>query len=357
MGIGRTAVAAIRALAGPLGLAWALSLAAPAAAQGKVTPLFADDAPLEIELAGPIDTIVRRAERSTDPYDATMSVNGETLAIQLAARGVSRRRSENCRFPPLSVVLKEKTAETSLFDKQRKLKLVTHCRTGAQFEQYLLKEYAAYRLYNVLTDKSFKVRLARIRYVDDGKLVDEKWGFLIEDVDDLARRIGGKKIEVDGIPDSALNRTDTARYTLFQYMIGNLDWDMTHGPDANDCCHNSKMVGPTAEARTDITPVAYDFDYSGLVDTPYAAPPESVPVRKVTQRYYRGLCRHNAETRIVAPEFAAARGALEAELGSIPGIEGRSVTGMKNFLADFFDEIATPAAIEKNLIKECRGGG
>ena len=352
------AIAAVtRGIGWPALLAvWLVTLAsaAPVAARDAVTPLFADSAPLNVQISGPIGAIARAAQRSTAPHDATIAANGETHSIALSARGITRRRSETCRFPPLSVLLKEKPADSSLFARQRRLKLVTHCRADSQFDQFVLKEYAAYRLYNQLTDNSLKVRLARIRYVDAGKLVAERVGFFIEDIDDAASRLGKKKIAAPRIPNSGLNREDAARATLFQFMIGNLDWDMTHGPTPDECCHNSKLIGPTPEARERITPVPYDFDYSGLVNAPYAVPPSIIPVRRVTQRFYRGLCSHNAETRRQVAEFAAARGRLEAELGAIPGLDGRSRATMENFLGGFFTAIATAEGVETNLIKGCR---
>lgn len=354
MGFAGSAIASVRRCIQSLALLSAVVFAPPALAKGGVTPLFADSTPIEVTISGPVNAIVRAAQKSTEPQDATLVAEGETYAIALSARGVSRRRNENCRFPPLSVLFKAKPADTSLFDGQRRLKLVTHCRPEARFDQFVLKEYAAYRLYNQLTDKSLRVRLARVRYEDGGKLVAERAGFFIEDVDDAASRLGKKKIESSDVPASALDRQDTARYTLFQYMIGNLDWDMTHGPQVNDCCHNSKLLGPTLEARAGLTPVAYDFDYAGLVDAPYAVPPANVPVATVTQRFYRGLCSHNEETRAMLPQFVSARGKLAAALAGVPGLDERSRAAMESYLDDFFAQVGTSEEAEKNLFRTCR---
>lgn len=338
-----------------IGLA-ALGLAAPLAAQGKVTPLFASDEPLEVTITGPIRELIKNAERSTDPYPATLVANGESLPIQLSARGNSRRKRMICQSPPFLVRFDPKPADASLFDKQGRVKLVAHCRNNDGYERYVLKEYAAYRLYNVLTPESLKVRLARMRYVDggDGKPVAERWGFFIEDVDDAARRLGGKELAVPSMPSKALDAKDAARYVLFQYMIGNLDWDMGRGPEGSDCCHNSKLVGATRDATDALIPIPYDFDYSGLVDTPYAAPPESLPVRAVTNRYYRGLCRHNADVQAAALDYLAARPKLEAELRAIPQLDAKSRDEMLRFLGGFFEDIATPEQVEKKLFKTCR---
>ncbi|HSG35272.1 MAG TPA: hypothetical protein VLA37_12110 [Sphingomonadaceae bacterium] len=330
-----------------------LALAAPAGAQDKQAPLFSDTAPIEIVISGPVDEIVRRAERSTDPHPATLAAQGETHAIELAARGISRRKRETCRFPPLSIRFIEKPANESFFDMQRRLKLVTHCNNGDRFQQNVLKEYAAYRLYNVLTPESLRVRLARLRYMDDGKEVASSWGFLIEDIDDAADRMGGKELEVPSVPISSFNVEDASRVALFQYMIGNLDWAITDGPGEEDCCHNSKLIGADETARSNLTPVPYDFDYSGLVDAPYALPPESLPVRRVTQRLFRGFCRYNSGIPAAVELFKSSRPAMEAEIASIPGLEDRTRNDMLKFLGGFFEDIATPQAVEKNLTSDC----
>jgi hypothetical protein len=333
----------------------ALAAAGPAAAQGEVTPLFAEDAPLAVTLTGPIGDIVRRADRSTDPVPAKLTAAGETHAIQLSARGVSRRASKNCQFPPLLVRMNEKPAATSLFAKQGRIKLVTHCRRAKDFDRLVLREYAAYRLYNVLTPKSLRVRLARVRYVDDdGKLMDERWGFFIEDIDDAARRFGGKEIDVPGVPAAALAGEEAARYVLFQYMIGNLDWDMSTGPAGEACCHNSKLVGAKAEAREALLPVPYDFDFSGFVNAPYAVSPPEVPVFSVRMRYYRGLCRHNAQVQATLPAFRSARPQLEAVVASVPELTARDRADMVSYLAGFYQDIATDESVQKKLLRTCR---
>jgi hypothetical protein len=337
---------------GAIGAALGLLIAGPATAAKGDAPLFADDTVLEVTITGPVGDISRKADKSTDPQPATLSANGETLPITLAARGITRRR--NCEFPPMMVDFVDKPADASLFDRQNRLKLVTHCKGAAGFDRYVLREYAAYKIYNALTPKSLKVRLAKIRYIDGGKEVAQRFGFFIEDIDDLAKRMAGKEIEVTSVPSTALDADDAARYTLFQYMIGNLDWDMTKSPAGADCCHNSKLVGATAEAREGLTPVAYDFDYSGLVNAPYATPPDAIPVPSVRTRYYRGLCRHNDAVRAGAGTFLSARPAVESALTAIKELPASDRDNIRKYLAAFYDDLATPKDIDK-LVKGCRG--
>lgn len=342
------------ALAGLALLAGAPTAALAQETGGKVTPLFAEDSVLEFTLEGPIKQIVRSAERSTDPHPATLKLAGESLAVELAARGVSRRKRENCRFPPLRLGLTDKPGATSLFHKQGRLKLVTHCRDQASYDQTVLREYAAYRLYNVITPESLKVRLARISYVDEGLPVATRLAFLIEDADDAARRIGLAEVDSGNFAPSRLNAADAARYAVFQYLIGNTDWDMTIGPDPTDCCHNSKVLGAAKDARSDLTPLPYDFDNSGLVDAAYAIPNEILKIRSVKTRVYRGYCSLNSLIPAEAERLRQLRPGLEAAIRDVPGLEAGERDEMLAYLASGYADIADESAIAGNLLKKCR---
>jgi len=336
-------------------LALLMAQPSPVAAKDEIKPLFADeDSPIQITISGPIRTLVRKAKSSTDPYPATLALDGASYPIELSARGFSRR-TENCRFPPLRVTFTGKPGKQSLFKGQHKLKLVVHCRDDNRYEQLVLREYAAYRLYNILTPDSFRVRLAQVTYMDGDKQVAHRWAFFIEDVGDVAKRMGGKELQLSRVPSSSLIPEAAARTALFQYMIANADWAMLAGPEGKDCCHNSKLVGADARVAKDLTPVPYDFDYTGLVDAPYAAPSVAMGVSSVRKRRYWGLCGDNAEVLKLAPGFLAARPKMEAEIRSIPGLDERSRDDMIKYLGGFFEDIATPEKVQKNLLKDCRG--
>src|SRR6185369_7014294 len=121
---------------------------------------------------------------------------------------------------------------TSLFAGQKKLKLITHCRNSASFQQYVLLEYAAYKIYNVLTPHSFRVRLANIDYVDsNGRPIISRIGYFLEDLKEVAERNGTKVTHApERIPVPDLSSPDAARYGLFQHMLANHDWSMRAGP-------------------------------------------------------------------------------------------------------------------------------
>lgn len=334
-----------------------LAVPSVAAAQASPKPLFASDAPIRITVQGPIGAISRKAAKSVAPEAATLTLSAPTEShpIQLSARGLSRRTGGICDFPPLRVEFTRPPPATSLFAGQKRLKLVTHCKGQGTFEQQLLVEYAAYPILNVLTPLSFKARLATVDYAEtSGKVSTTKWGFFLEDSDDVGKRNGLTEARVGArISAAQLEPRQAGLAALFEYMIGNLDWSMRAGPEGEPCCHNAKLFSGSGP---NLVPVIYDFDYSGMVDRPYAIPPEGVKVRNVRQRAYRGYCRHNQQVLAAAADFRAKRGAIESVFSQVPGMAERTKSKALAYLGTFFADIATDDAVRANLLKDCLGG-
>lgn len=340
-------------------MAISLSLAAPAlsqaaSAQAAPKPLFASDTMLRLTIQGPIAQIAQSGARSRQPRDAVLTVPGaapESLAIQLSPRGITRLKRDVCQFPPLRVRFQGTPAPGSLFAGQRQLKLVTHCRAATSFQQHLLLEYAAYRLYNQLTPASFRVRLATIDYVgDNNRPIATRLGFFIEDVDDVATRNAMRRaVTGDRITTGQLSRTDAARVALFEYMLGNRDWSIRAGPPGEGCCHNSPLIG-RAGAAAGFVPVPYDFDYSGLVNAPYAVAPDGTT--SVLKRNYQGFCAHNADALAMMATFRSQRGPLLAALGQVALDEGARRRAAA-FLDGFFSDIADDGKAAAKLFRTC----
>ncbi len=345
-------------LFGLIGLLAALG-AAPAYAK-EAKPLFADDSVINIQLRAPFRELINNAPDATDPYPATLTLlneaGGEEHAIDLSARGNSRRDTAICKFPPLRVAFSDKPGKSSLFKGQNRLKLVTHCQRSKNYQQYYLLEYTAYKLFNVITPHSLRVRLANIDYidVDSGNTLYSRTGFFIEDTDDAAKRNGVKEIDVADVDITQIDNSAAARFALFQYMIGNLDWSMHNSVPGDDCCHNAKLIGERSEPLGNLIPVPYDFDYSGLVDAPYAVPPESVSVRSVRTRRYRGFCNHNTEARSAAAAFVEKREAIYDILAGVPNLSNSRKNKSLRYLDNFFRDISDEERLERQLLGKCR---
>jgi hypothetical protein len=134
-------------------------------------------------------------------------------------------------------------------------------------------------------------------------------------------------------------------------MISNLDWSMTASPPGEDCCHNSRLTGVKG-ATADFVPLPYDFDYGGLVNAPYAVPPDGIRAANVRQRIYRGFCLHNAQAQSYAAEMASRRAALIAIVDSTPQLEDSTRQRADSYLGEFFDEVSSPSRVGE-LLKTC----
>ncbi|MBC7767623.1 MAG: hypothetical protein H7124_02445 [Phycisphaerales bacterium] len=341
------------------GFVLAAAAAFPAAAQ---TPLFSDSTEVGIVLEAPFNSLVRGASRNVDPVPAVATVTApegqaERFEIEIAPRGFSRRTGGICNFPPLR--LNFDATRGTFMQGQNRLKLVTRCRGGANYEQLTVLEYTAYRLYNEITPMSFRVRPVRVTYRDtEGRRREEtQFNFLVEDLDDVARR-NGEMAALDTLSgevrSSQLDPNAAAAYGLFQYMIGNLDWDMVTGHAGDECCHNSKLVAVSAESRENVVPVPYDFDYSGFVNAPYAIPPESLNVANVRTRLYRGLCRHNEQAPAAAERIRGRRDAIYAVIDGETRLNDATRRSARRYIEEFFAVLDDPERFQRQIIQRCR---
>lgn len=340
-------------------LAWAIGSPTMAA-----NPLFADEAPLRISLTGPFRTLTNEAKYSLKPYPATLTVTdgagaAQTLPIQVRARGATRRKYY-CEFPPIYLLFDKAAAKGSLFHGQRRLKLVAYCQRAPDFEQRVRLEYLVYKLYNLITPMSFRVRAAEVTYrsspADAGFT---RFGYLIEDIRSVAGR--NDREEVKGpsrvVSMAQLDPHATTRAAMLEYMIGNLDWDFLAASAGETCCHNSRLLAaPGARPATarDVAPVPYDFDLTGFVNPSYALPPKGFPIETVTERFFRGYCAMDGEIPSVAAEYLARRADMRALIDREPGISASVRDKTERYLDGFFDILADPARLQSQLIRHCR---
>jgi hypothetical protein len=335
-------------------IAAAVSLALPAAAHAD-DPLFASNEQIQLTMKAPFSALFRNRQSDQMIPGMLTDPTGRALPISLKLRGITRRTSEVCDFPPVRVEFTVPPPPSSVFAGQKGLKLVTHCRNSGSFQQNVLLEYGAYKMYNVLTPHSFRVRLASINYQDaDGRPIVTRVGFFIEPLKDVAKRNG--TIVTHGpprIPTTDLTPVDAGRYAMFQHLIANHDWSMRAGPQGDDCCHNAELIGPLGPGTA--MPIPYDFDFSGLVDAPYASPPDELRIRDVRERLYRGYCMHNEEALAAARQFREMRPQMIAALTSVPGLEARTAQKATSFLDGFFADAATDQSVQDKMLKRCIG--
>ena len=202
-------------------LALLLIIAAPAAAASS---LFTDDAPLHLTVTGPFAKLASVAKYSTNPYPATLALTddgGAALPIEIRARGISRREVY-CDFPPIYLLFDKTAMHGTLFQGAKKMKLVTYCKAPPDYEQRVILEYLIYKLYNLITPASLRVRAAEVTYrenaADHGVT---RFGYLIEDIHALADRNQREELKATShqVSVSQLDAHATTRTAMFEFMI------------------------------------------------------------------------------------------------------------------------------------------
>lgn len=317
--------------------------------------LFDEVSTLDLELEAPLGELMRNRYGESEYRPAELryeAADGEHLAlpVEVRTRGKTRRDEEVCRMPPLRVRFDEVAAAGTLFAGQPSLKLVTYCRDRDAFDQLVLLEYLAYRTYNVLTPRSHQVRLARISYLEGGQRRTTRFGIFLEDWRDVAARNDLMAEPVDGgVNLEKLDHDAANRVAVFQYLIGNEDYSLLWPEPEENCCHNVK---PLLDGEGRVVPLPYDFDYSGLVNAPYAVAKN--PRRNVRQRVYRGLCETQDSLDAALELMRERRGDIYAVFRSQAGLSPAKLKSTIGYLDRFFDVINDPERVEKRLRRRCR---
>jgi len=242
---------------------------------------------------------------------------------------------------------KEKT-RGGLFGGEGSLKLATHCENGDRYTQNTLVEYGIYRLYSVMTPVSFGVRLANLTWLDPAnpKFTVTRPAFWIQDDEDLAKVLRGKILEQKGAGASEMDQRQMAITDVFQYMIGNTDMSLV-------ALHNYKIVQSDTGIR--YFPLAYDFDWSGLVDAPYSFPDHRLGIKRTTDRLWRGnVCYEQALLDEIIGLYRDRKDRLYGALRELPGISPGRLKEAESFLDEFYKELENPGRSRRAFTEPCR---
>lgn len=311
--------------------------------------LFASDELLELTLEADFTQLLAEFMADPDYQDASLhyiGADGDTVrqALKIKPRGRYRRDPAICSFPPLRFKFSKKADLPAPFTGQRKLKLVTHC----QETEAVFREYYLYKVYNLLTDWSLRVRMARITYVDSSgqRPPETRYGFFIESEDELASRMGGETLsEAVPLDDEAVDRALLTQVHIFNYMIANRDFGVKNR-------QNVEVI-----ASPDGLPVVvpYDFDWSGMVDASYTKSSftggdEPTYFRR---RRFKPICRSQEEFEAAFDHFRSVEDAIKQLYKASPYLSGQSKRTSLKYYKDFYRKIGDPETIEKVFVGSC----
>jgi hypothetical protein len=316
------------------------------------TKLFESDEVLDITLSGHIRELLNDRSDRAQYHQIELIYRKPnsslvTVETKIRTRGSFRRLKENCYYPPLLIQF-AKTGQTdsSLFKDQDRLKLVMPC----QDDEYVIREWLAYKIYNLLTPKSFRVRLVKLRLEDNlkGKMYSPFYGILIENENEMSKRNGCSLTEKRMRPE----QTDTNSFLImavFQYLAGNTDWSVQF-------LQNIRLI--TTDPNAAPIPVPYDFDMCGIVNAPYAVPHEELKLISVQDRLYRGYCIPDMKRFDgVIGLFNRLRNKIYGLYTDCPLLYPGYIKNTKAFLDEFYTTINSTRAAEQEFHVPCDKNG
>lgn len=304
--------------------------------------LFDTDELLEITLYLDL-TRFSRKPRKDDSFDAEMTIHfSETDSLNkkttIKYRGVSR--FQICSFPPMELNFKKPLNYGS--GKIKKLKLVTHCESGKLSDEYILREYLVYKLFNVLTDTSFRVRLLKVNYIDTkgNKKPVRKYGIFIEPIDLLAERTNSTIVKTPNLGQSHILQDVMDRLAIFNYMISNWDWSVTGQ-------HNVAVIKSMKYENAELgIAIPYDFDLTGVVNAEYAVPPPALNIENIRERLFSGICRSKEVFQEDLKKFSYNKEKLYSVINGFPHLSQRSKKDITTFLDQFFDQLEKQKSLD-----------
>ena len=276
-----------------------------------------------------------------------LNESGDSMTYEAKIRTRGNIRKKVCYYPPLKLKFKKKWLVGEGMDSVfNDLKLVIGCKKGDFYGGLVLKEFLAYQLYAELTDYHFRTQLVDVTIHDTG----DKWkpyvtkAFLIENQDEMAFRFNGRCTKPRIMRTKTIWEDQLTLMTLFQYMIGNTDWAFPNS-------HNVRFVW-TRDMQMAI-PIAYDFDYSGIVNAPYAVHRESIGIEDIQVRVFLGYCKHKAAFERVAPIFIEKKEAFYKMVNSFEEMSKKDRNQIIAYLDDFYKIMENPKSFNKRILGNC----
>ena len=315
------------------------------------TPLFNAKEPIALKLQYSIKELKKKTNDST--YMRAILIpdqNGsDSIPIKIRARGKFRR--DNCYFIPLKVKISKKASRNTLFEGNRKFKLVLPCLMQKNKNDYVVKEYLAYSIFELISPYHFKTVLTHIAFVEEKgsrTIKHNLKGILIEDSDQVEKRYQGREMEkkVHPLYQDAVN---AIRNNLFQFMIGNTDYSTRGG-------HNEKLF----YLDNKYISLPYDFDLSGLVNPDYAYASDfkhaSNSIPDLTSRVYQGYQRERPLIEQVRKEFLLIKDqVLEKLLELEPEFEEKQqFKAALQFLNSFYSIIENDSRFEYRIVNKAK---
>lgn len=315
-------------------------------APAECDSLFCSDEVMDLQLELYYDSLLAGGVSESVRYGGILKILKnkrviKTLHVQLSKRGHFRKFPNICDFPPLRIHFNKEEIKGTEFHGLNKVKIVTHCQNNdTSFEQFVVQEYLIYKAYNLLTDFSFKVRLARIKYVDLSRTFPDvsTYTFFIENPSSLENRLSGTCLDVKYILPKNLDQKQYALMTMFQYMMINQDWSVTLE-------HNLEIFARKNDFR--LIPIPFDFDMCGIIAIPYNSP--AIPFKKGEKPERNFLGKDIPRERIIEAILILKKHQYEIIkiFNTSPLLTAENRKTMVNHLIDFYESTSDKEKVKQ----------
>jgi len=257
-----------------------------------------------------------------------ITAEGNTYKIELRPRGKYRRKV--AEIPPLKIKFKKKELNAEGLDTLNEIKLVLPCYDNALGDELIVKEYIIYRMFEKLTGASIRARLIRLTIRDTHVEKSKKTmlAILVEHDEELLARLNARAVEEYGIPADSMMTHQAALVSMFEYMIGNTDWEVS-------MMRNVRLIRST-DSTGKVIVIPYDFDFSGLVSAPYSSPASETGLKTVRDRFLISNGIKTADLKKAAKILKASKKDLYALCNS-RYLSSTATLEMRDYLDTFFN--------------------
>ena len=310
--------------------------------------LYADQNPMEVKLNYSNKNVKKKTNDSTFIETDLSFMNEDkwsTIPVRLRARGNFRRAK--CYFPPIKMKIKKSQSKNTVFTGNKSLKLVLPCRTENAKNDNILKEYIAYKIYELISPYHFKTRRVNVDFTEPKGKKSKSFalkGFLIEDDSRLAKRWEGRVVE-QFIHPMAMQGLTSTQHAFFQYLIGNTDFSVSFQ-------HNGKLLYTNKE----FLPLPYDFDMTGWVDPSYGFGNPTLGLSSLTERVYRGFKRDAEVMNTVRKQYLDSKESIVSLVNSFKNEfdDQSEFNKMFKFMNGFFEIIEDDKKFNKQIVNKAR---
>lgn len=314
--------------------------------------LFENDEALHINLHADYVSLLDDVSEKRVYHAARLSVINESsafidLPIKLKTRGHFRLRKQTCNFPPLRFKFEDDNTKGTIFHGQKKIKYVSHCQNFKKhYEQHTLEEYLIYKMYNIFTDYSYQVRLAKVNFIDTNrKDTLQRYGFFIEDKAHLEDRLGLRSLQFKNIKQYQVLRSNILVLSLFQCMIGNCDWDVSR-------LHNVDLM--SVDEHSLPVAVPYDFDWSAIISHDYFVPDPQIDLEAKYQRRYKSYKWTNKEFETAFDSFHEHKADLVNLISDFTVLENDNRNKLLSYISEFYDLISSKADVKDFILRKAK---